>query len=157
MWEHAIYYVSADQFLFFLGSSFPVYCTSLVQVPESAPAPRADVQGEDYRTIRCRSRSPFARCTNCRNYPKHSSGDDRDLHILLSIQSENGSWKNGWFYGYGLSGILVRSDGVTTALAIRAIQEAERLPKSQHQLMTKPNKYSMLIFTLFSRSVSVHQ
>ena len=53
--------------------------------------------------------------------------DHRDLETLLSMQSEDGSWKNGWFYKFGESGILIRSDGVTTALAIRAIQEAERL------------------------------
>ena len=60
--------------------------------------------------------------------------DHRDLETLLSMQSEDGSWINGWFYKFGASGVLIRNDGVTTALAIHAIQEAEQLWKTQSQL-----------------------
>ena len=60
--------------------------------------------------------------------------DHRDLETLLSMQSEDGSWKNGWFYKFGATGISICNDGVTTALAIRAIRETEQLWKTQSQL-----------------------
>jgi hypothetical protein len=63
--------------------------------------------------------------------------DHRDLETLLSTQSEDGSWKNGWFYKFPTSGILIRNDRVTTVLAIRAIQEADQLCQSQVNSMTK--------------------
>lgn len=53
--------------------------------------------------------------------------DQPDLEKLLSLQNENGSWTNGWFYKYGASGLLIGNDGVTTALAIQAIEETEKL------------------------------
>lgn len=57
----------------------------------------------------------------------------RDLPTLLSLQNEDGSWKDGWFYKYGASGILIKNDGLTTALAIQEIQGTENLRKSQSE------------------------
>lgn len=53
--------------------------------------------------------------------------DRLDLNRLLSLQQQDGSWVDGWFYKYGSSGRLLRNDGVTTALGIRAIQAVRRL------------------------------
>lgn len=57
--------------------------------------------------------------------------DDRDLETLLSMQGEDGAWSNSWFYKYGASGIFIKNDGVTTALAIRAIQQVRVLRKTK--------------------------
>ena len=75
--------------------------------------------------------------------------DHRDLETLLSMQSEDGSWKNGWFYKFGASGILIRNDGVTTALAIRAIQEADQLRKTQR----KPNPFMTSVWDILARCI----
>ena len=53
--------------------------------------------------------------------------DDFDLWKLLTLQTSNGSWEDGWFYKYGSSGILIGNIGLTTAFAIKAI-ERTRLP-----------------------------
>lgn len=53
----------------------------------------------------------------------------RDRNILLLSQQVDGKW-TGWIYRYGTSGILYGSDGLTTALALTALngyqQVAER-------------------------------
>jgi hypothetical protein len=44
-----------------------------------------------------------------------------DLNVLLAMQQDDGSWTDGWFYKYGASGMLIKNDGLTTSLAIKAI------------------------------------
>ena len=51
--------------------------------------------------------------------------DHRDLETLLSMQCEDGSWGNSWFLKTPETAIRIRNDGVTTALAVRAIQQVE--------------------------------
>ena len=48
-----------------------------------------------------------------------SCGDD--CHTLLSMQCEDGGWDGGWIYKYGSTGIQIGNRGVTTAMAIRAL------------------------------------
>jgi hypothetical protein len=48
--------------------------------------------------------------------------DEFDLWKLLTLQTSNGSWEDGWTYKYGSSGILIGNDGLTTAFAINAIE-----------------------------------
>ncbi|KAG6884533.1 hypothetical protein C0992_006121 [Termitomyces sp. T32_za158] len=55
--------------------------------------------------------------------------DERDFKSLLSMQCEDGSWGNSWFWRYGLSSTFVRNDGVTTAFALRSIGQVESLRK----------------------------
>ena len=51
--------------------------------------------------------------------------DRRDLETLLSMQCEDGSWGNSWFFKTPETAIRIRNDGVTTALAVHAIQQVE--------------------------------
>ena len=116
------YYVSADQFLFFLSRllhNAPEVRQRLGSIFKERIIERFGVEADP---LSLAARILAATTLDI-------VVDDRDLHTLLSMQSENGSWKNGWFYRYGLSGIKIRNDGVTTALAIRAIQEAKQLRK----------------------------
>ena len=111
------YYASADQFLFFLSRllhNAPEVCQRLGSIFKERIIERFGVEADP---LSLAARIIAATTLDI-------VVDDRDLHTLLARQSENGSWKNGWFYRYGLSGILIRNDGLTTALAIRAIQEA---------------------------------
>ncbi|KAF8586173.1 HAD-like protein [Ramaria rubella] len=50
-----------------------------------------------------------------------------DVDKLLAMQQEDGSWVGGWFYRFGSSGMLVGNDGLSTALAIKAIEAARSL------------------------------
>ena len=45
-----------------------------------------------------------------------------DLRKLLSLQCIDGGWEIGWVYRYSLKGISVGNRGLTTALAIKAIE-----------------------------------
>ncbi|KAG6820738.1 hypothetical protein H0H93_012384 [Arthromyces matolae] len=45
-----------------------------------------------------------------------------DLRALLPLQCEDGGWENGWMYKYGSSGIRIGNRGLTTALAIKAVE-----------------------------------
>ncbi|KAF8502568.1 HAD-like domain-containing protein [Gautieria morchelliformis] len=45
-----------------------------------------------------------------------------DLGRLLAMQQDDGSWTSGWFYKYASSGMLIKNDGLTTSMAIRAIK-----------------------------------
>jgi hypothetical protein len=72
--------------------------------------------------------------------------DDRDLEALLSMQCEDGSWGKSWVCKYGSSGILIRNDGVTTALAIQAIQQVELLRKMQSNAPNEPSPFPSTVF-----------
>ena len=51
--------------------------------------------------------------------------DRRDLETLLSMQCEDGSWGNSWFFKTPETAMRIRNDGATTALAVHAIQRVE--------------------------------
>ena len=60
--------------------------------------------------------------------------DRRDLDTLLSMQCEDGSWGNSWFFKSPEKAIQFRNDGVTTALAVHAIQEVQSKTSDQSVL-----------------------
>lgn len=48
--------------------------------------------------------------------------DEIDLRTLLSMQCIDGGWEAGWMYHYPTSGVSIGNRGLTTALAIKAIE-----------------------------------
>ena len=56
--------------------------------------------------------------------------DEMDLRTLLSLQQEDGGWEAGWMYKYGSSGINIGNRGLTTALAINAIEALNHIPQT---------------------------
>ena len=48
--------------------------------------------------------------------------NEADLRRLLPLQCIDGGWEIGWIYRYGLTDISVGNRGLTTALAIKAIE-----------------------------------
>ena len=120
------YYVSADQFLFFLSrlmQNAPAVHQRLASIFKDRVVERFGAEA-DSLSLAARI---IAACVV-------DIVDQRDLTTLLSLQNRDGSWKDGWFYKYGASGILIKNDGVTTALAIRAIRDVEKLRKSQSEV-----------------------
>jgi hypothetical protein len=123
------YYITADQFLLFLSR--------LVRNSSVVRQRLGPMQKERIVERFGAEADPLSLASRIIAASTVGIVDHRDLETLLSMQSEDGSWKNGWFYKYPTSGILIRNDGVTTALAIRAIQEADQLCQSQLNSMTK--------------------
>ncbi|KAI1784097.1 HAD-like domain-containing protein [Ganoderma leucocontextum] len=54
-----------------------------------------------------------------------------DMRNLLPMQCEDGGWEIGYIYRYGISGMKVGSRGYTTAMAIKAIEELDKLRAKQ--------------------------
>ena len=54
-----------------------------------------------------------------------------DMRNLLPMQCEDGGWEIGYIYRYGISGMKIGSRGYTTAMAIRAIEELDKLRAKQ--------------------------
>ena len=48
--------------------------------------------------------------------------DELDLKTLRARQTSDGSWADGWVYRYGVHGTHIANKGLTTALAISAIE-----------------------------------
>lgn len=48
--------------------------------------------------------------------------DEVDLRKLLALQWEDGGWEVGWVYKYGSTGVKIGNRGLTTAMAIKAIE-----------------------------------
>ena len=53
--------------------------------------------------------------------------DEIDMRNLLPLQEEDGGWEIGWIYRYGISGMKIGSRGYTTAMAIKAIEDLDKL------------------------------
>ncbi|KLO12957.1 HAD-like protein [Schizopora paradoxa] len=45
-----------------------------------------------------------------------------DMNRLLERQEMDGSWSDGWFYHYGMTGVQIGNSGLTTAFAVKAIE-----------------------------------
>ena len=45
-----------------------------------------------------------------------------DRHALMGLQCEDGGWQAGWLYRYGSTGVNIGNRGVTTAMALKAIE-----------------------------------
>ncbi|KAF9532637.1 HAD-like protein [Crepidotus variabilis] len=114
------YYHGADQFLFFLSRL--IQASSYVQQRLGPVFKERIVErfGIEADSLSLAGRIIAAAAVNIE--------DKRDLETLLSMQSEDGSWGDGWFYRYASSGILIKNDGVSTALALKAIQLVNSTP-----------------------------
>lgn len=47
---------------------------------------------------------------------------DEDFEALLSLQSADGSWDQGWIFCFGKTKIQIQHKGFTTAMAVEAIK-----------------------------------
>lgn len=54
----------------------------------------------------------------------------RDVENLISAQCDDGGWDLCWFYQFGSTGVKAGNRGLTTALAIKAIETAIARPPS---------------------------
>ena len=68
--------------------------------------------------------------------------DEFALWKLLTLQTNSGSWEDGWVYKHGSSGILIGNNGLTTAFAINAIESSKpgcgMRRKSNQRLSSSP-------------------
>lgn len=62
--------------------------------------------------------------------------DELDMRLLLRLQSEDGGWEAGWVYKYGSSGVKIGNRGLTTAMAINAIESLEAVRDSDVSTLT---------------------
>jgi hypothetical protein len=51
--------------------------------------------------------------------------DEFALWKLLTLQTNGGSWEDGWVYKHGLSGTLIGNNGLTTAFTVNAIESSK--------------------------------
>jgi hypothetical protein len=110
------YYVGGDLFLFFLSRLFK-FSSKVRQRLE----PMFKVRVQERFGLEADSLSLAARIVAAVSVDMVV--DSRDLENLLSMQREDGSWGNSWFFRIPETGIRIRNDGVTTALAVHAIQQ----------------------------------
>jgi hypothetical protein len=57
-----------------------------------------------------------------------------DMRRLLPMQCADGSWEIGWVYKYGASGLKIGNRGLTTVLAVKAIEDFDH----SHSRPTSP-------------------
>ncbi|KAI0832924.1 hypothetical protein BC628DRAFT_1407287 [Trametes gibbosa] len=62
--------------------------------------------------------------------------DRRGCEQLLAMQAADGAWQTGWMYKYGMSGVLVKNQGLTTAMAVAAIRRYQ--PTDVHACLEEP-------------------
>ena len=114
-----LYYVTAEAFLFFLARLMqhaPALRQRLGRVLTDHVVERFGKEGD-------------ALTLAMRIIAAASVGivDRLDFEQLLSMQQVDGSWNEGWFYKFGSTGLRIGNDGVTTAMAIRALNAVSRL------------------------------
>jgi hypothetical protein len=111
------YYVGGDLFLFFLSRLLKI-SSEVRQRLESMFKERIQERfGAEANSLSLAARILAAVAVDI--------VDRRDLETLLSMQREDGSWGNSWFFKTPQTATQIRNDGVTTALAIHAIQQVE--------------------------------
>ena len=64
--------------------------------------------------------------------------NEGDLRKLLPLQCEDGGWETGWMYRFGTSGIKIGNRGLTTAMAINAIEALRPSPPSHPEPLPNP-------------------
>ncbi|KAJ6625602.1 Haloacid dehalogenase-like hydrolase-domain-containing protein [Mycena sp. CBHHK59/15] len=114
--EGTRYYETAECFLYFLSrlldtTGDPDLHAKLGPLLKERLQERIGVEGDALQLA-----MRIAACTSV------GLKDDIDLRTLLTLQCEDGGWEIGWIYKYGSSGIKIGNRGLTTALAIRAIE-----------------------------------
>ncbi len=55
--------------------------------------------------------------------PGSESMWNKDVLKLRAMQSRDGGWEIGWLCRYGKTGMMIGNRGLTTALAIKALEE----------------------------------
>ncbi|TVY82214.1 hypothetical protein LSUE1_G007322 [Lachnellula suecica] len=119
------YYQSPDHFLFFLArlvcseNALHLRATVLPLLQERLQE-RASVIGDALELamrILAAVWTGIYECAECLW--------EKDLQRLRELQNDDGSWKIGWLCRYGASGVLVGNQGLTTALAIKALEETK--------------------------------
>ncbi|KDR84666.1 hypothetical protein GALMADRAFT_220311 [Galerina marginata CBS 339.88] len=125
------YYVSADQFLFFLSRLLHASPEVRRRLGPMFQERIVERFGAEADSLSLAARIIAATAVDL--------VDERDLKTLRSLQGVNGSWEDGWFYKYGASGILIRNDGVTTALAMRALSGPEAVELSANLFPLSPH------------------
>ena len=122
------YYVTPECFLFFMG-----------RLLDRIKGTKADLSLRPIFRQRVRERigsQGDALALAMRVLACASAGvcNDVDLRTLLTLQQEDGGWEAGWMYRYGRSGIKIGNRGLTTALAINAIQALSPLSQTAPQI-----------------------
>jgi len=124
------YYNSAEPFLFFLSR--------LVASPQ-ARALREKILPVLQERIRERAGSPGDALELSMRLLASMSADvgwsnfgseciwEKDILQLRKLQTEDGGWKTGWLCRYGKTGVLIGNRGLTTAMAIKALEEINGL------------------------------
>ncbi|KAI0937990.1 hypothetical protein AcV7_003308 [Taiwanofungus camphoratus] len=113
------YYATEEQFLFFLS-----------RLIQSSPDVRQRLEGVFKRRVVERfGADGDALAMAMRIHTAASVGlvDHVDLDKLFALQQNDGSWRDSAFYRFPSARQLASNDGLTTAIAIQAIQAAERL------------------------------
>jgi hypothetical protein len=143
------YYVGADLFLFFLSrllQNSPEVCQRLGRIFKDRMMERFGAEAD---SLSLAARIVAAMVVDL--------VDDRDLETLLSMQREDGSWGDGWFYKYPSSGVLIRNDGLTTALAIQAIQQVQQLRSMQSNTLTKSSPLLSTVYNWLASLVPINR
>jgi hypothetical protein len=82
-----------------------------------------------------------------------------DLRVLLPLQCEDGGWEIGYMYKYGSTGIRIGNRGLTTGLAVKAVesmwQPTQRSCESPDTLLGQPLSHKVMPATADQRSSSL--
>ncbi|KAG7442323.1 HAD-like protein [Guyanagaster necrorhizus] len=112
------YYETAESFLFFLyrfigGCDNPVTHSRFYPLLKERVMERIGTEGDG---LALAMRLIVCNFTDVKN--------DIDLQTLRGLQREDGGWDTGLIYKYGSSGLSIRNRGLTTVMAIHAIQRS---------------------------------
>ena len=119
--EGTRYYPSPDAFLFFASrllerSADEQLHARLVPLVTRHLRERVGIMGDPMELA--------MRVLVCRQF---GVANEVDLTRLIEMQCRDGGWEVGWLYRFGSSGIKAGSRGLTTALAIKAIEAAQHV------------------------------
>jgi hypothetical protein len=119
------YYASPEPFLFFLSrlvASEPAQPLRerILPILQERIRERAGMPG-DAMELGMRILSSISAEVGWSNIGSQSIWD-KDILKLRELQSEDGGWKTGWLCRYGKTGVLIGNRGLTTALAVKALE-----------------------------------
>jgi hypothetical protein len=109
-----LYYVTAESFLFFVSRLLAVAADFRRRVLAVFKVRVQELFGQPGDALALSMRIISAASVRL--------ADTVDYERLIGMQDQDGAWRPGWIYRFCASGILVGNDGLTTALAIRAIR-----------------------------------
>lgn len=112
--DGTMYYYSPDAFLYFLSRLLPFVFERFASLFAKRCRERIGVDGD---ALALAMRVVAASAVGI---------EDRvDLDALLKMQEEDGAFPTGWVYKYGGSGILIGNRGLTTSMAVQAVESVE--------------------------------